>query len=156
MVRKNATDNSERTLLSDVEQHGWHIIGVNSDESGPGFVYSVGLFQTTGHPEVCMFGCDNAADAFSIINQIGHLVKSGNQFCDGTQSDDVFDECRSVFRSVLPENYVPYFGYAKWYYESWNFPMIQCFWPDKNGFFPWQDDFSIELLDEQPQLWKSA
>jgi len=47
---------SDRKLLADVQGHGWHVIGVETDEEEPGFAYSIGLYHTFRHPEIIVFG----------------------------------------------------------------------------------------------------
>jgi hypothetical protein len=37
-----AEDEHDRKLLADVEQFGWHMVGIEQDNEGPAFVYSVG------------------------------------------------------------------------------------------------------------------
>lgn len=49
-------DDNDQKLLDDVQGHGWHVIGVEADNEGPAFAYSIGLYQTFGHPEVVVFG----------------------------------------------------------------------------------------------------
>lgn len=47
---------SDRKVLDDVETHGWHVVKVMGDETGPGFGYSVGLWKTFRHPEIIIIG----------------------------------------------------------------------------------------------------
>jgi hypothetical protein len=64
------TDDSDRKLLADVQEYGWHIIGVEQDEEGPAFAYSIGLYHTFQHPEAILFGLDVKVMQ-QIINGIG-------------------------------------------------------------------------------------
>jgi hypothetical protein len=39
-----------------------------------------------------------------------------------------------------------------WFYEGLDFPVLQSVWPDKEGNFPWEPEFSSELNALQPLL----
>jgi hypothetical protein len=41
-----------------------------------------------------------------------------------------------AFRKITEEYYRKYLGYAVWFYESLDFPVLQCVWPDKMSRFP--------------------
>lgn len=56
------------------------------------------------------------------------------------------------FRLVDKRYYGTLFGYASWYHEGNDFPMLQCIWPDAAGNFPGQPDFDADLLYAQPDL----
>jgi hypothetical protein len=49
-------DDHDRKLLADVQGYGWHVIGIEEDEEGPGFAYSIGLHHNFGHPEIIAVG----------------------------------------------------------------------------------------------------
>ena len=71
-------DEHDRQLLADVEQHGLHVIGVEEDEEGPGFAYSIGLYHSFDHPEVIVFGLPVRV-MHPIINGIGEQVRAGKR-----------------------------------------------------------------------------
>ena len=130
MVRTTPDDDSDRKLLADVESHGWHLVGINDDDEEPAYVFSVGMFHTLGHPEICIFGLSSTKTMSQIINSIGDLVKSGHHFEDWHASGDVLDGYSCMFRRVDPDPlYREYFGYALWFYEVPDFPILQCVWP---------------------------
>lgn len=153
MVRTRPEDDSDRKLLSDIESHGWHLVGISDDDEGPAYVFSVGLFHTLGHPEVCMFGLSSTETMGQIINSIGDLVKSGQTFEDWHESDEILDGYSCMFRSVDAALYREYFGYAIWFYEGSDIPILQCIWPDGNGNYPWDAEFNAQ---SQPVLATKA
>lgn len=55
-----------------------------------------------------------------------------------------------------PGFYQDYFGYALWFYEGPNFPMLQCVWPDQNNRFPWDSEFDAQMVDNQPVLARES
>jgi len=77
MVRTTPEDDYDRKLLHDVKEHGWHLVGIDDEDEGPAYVFSVGIFHTLGHPEICMFGLSSTQTMGEIINGIGDLIKSG-------------------------------------------------------------------------------
>lgn len=152
MVQTRATDEYEQRLLDDVEEHGWHLIAVGDDPRGPSFVYSVGFFDTLGHPELILFGFDSIETMGGIINGIGALIKEGNQFKNGSRTDLLLENYPCRFRDVPKEVYPDYLGYAMWYYRPEGFPAIQCFWPDRAGLFPWEPGCDASTRLRQPIL----
>lgn len=151
MVREIGKDADEQRVIDDVRQFGWHIIGIEADEEGPGFAYSIGMFHTLGHPEILIFGLP-VDSMMSIVNHIGEEVRQGASFQDGQESDKILDGFSCVFREVPQEFYREYLGYARWFYQSAHFPVLQCVWPDKSSRFPWHDDFNSQLFERQPVL----
>ncbi|QDT13501.1 DUF4262 domain-containing protein [Stieleria marina] len=144
MVRTKPDDESDRKLLADVVDHGWHLVGIDDDDEGPAYVFSVGLFHTLGHPEICLFGLGSTTTMSQIINGIGDLIKSGQTFEDWHESGEILDGYACMFRSVNPSLYREYFGYDLWFYEGPDFPMLQCVWPDRQHNYPWNAEFNSQ------------
>jgi len=44
-------DGSDRVVLRQVTEFGWHVVLIPEHEKGPGFAFTDGLFHTYGHPE---------------------------------------------------------------------------------------------------------
>jgi hypothetical protein len=83
-------DPSEQKLVDDVARHGWHLVCVAADATGPGFVYSVGLMQTFDHPEIIMVGM--AIDPMGrIINTMGDQVRGGRSFREAGLYEDLIE-----------------------------------------------------------------
>jgi hypothetical protein len=55
---------------------------------------------------------------------------------------------------VNPVWYGPFTGYATWFYKRMDYPVLQCFWPDFDSHYPWEQDFNQDLLWAQPLLFK--
>lgn len=49
-------DAAERKIVQDVQQFGWHCLGIAADEEGPSFSYTIGLQATFRHPEIIIVG----------------------------------------------------------------------------------------------------
>lgn len=129
-------DDSDRKLLADVEQFGWHVVGIEADEHGPGYAFSVGLYHTLDQPEILLLGLSHTIAA-QLINLIGDAMQAGTTFRDGDIRDEIAEGFPLAFRAVPREYYRDYVGYAGWFYESPDFPLLQCIWPDKRRRFPW-------------------
>ena len=43
-------------------------------------------------------------------------------------------------------------GYAIWFYGQESFPLLQLFWPDRKGAFPWEVGADDGLREAQPRL----
>ncbi|OAI48434.1 hypothetical protein AYO44_06885 [Planctomycetaceae bacterium SCGC AG-212-F19] len=144
-------DDRDRKLLADVQRHGWHVLGVESDDEGPGFAYSIGLFHTFRHPEIIVFGLAVKV-MHPIINAIGELVRKGSQFEHLDEAGDVLGGYNVCFRTVERMHYREYLGYARWFYQGDDFPVLQCVWPDKQHRYPWHPEFNENLASRQPLL----
>jgi len=42
----------------------------------------------------------------------------------------------------------------QWFYESDDFPVGQCFWPGKNGYYPWEEACPPSIVELQPLLYE--
>ena len=152
MVQTTWQDDSEKKLILDVQQHGWHLVCIEEDQEGPGFVYSVGLYHTLKQPEVILFGLENVNTMGQIINAIGEEMRKGSKFEDWMESDKILEDHLCIFRQVDRKSYREYFGYALWFYLGNDFPVLQCVWPDREGHYPWHPDFPADLHQRQPLL----
>lgn len=133
---REAEDDSDRKLLDDVARVGWHLVGIHDDGKSPDYVFSVGLYHTFAQPEILLVGLKSGI-AGHLINSIGEMMQTGKQFKDGDIVDDIADGFPMAFRAVTDEFYRAYVGYALWFYESMDFPLLQCLWPDRESRFPW-------------------
>lgn len=144
-----ALTNSDKKLLADIEQHGWHIVHVLADETGPGFSYSVGLYHTFKHPEIIFIGPEQDMTQV-LINNIGEDLKSGKTFVANQDYSDILDHVQCRMLEVKKEHYKEYFGYAQWYYKSDDFPVLQCVFPTGSGIFPWDENAPEGFVKFQP------
>jgi hypothetical protein len=147
---------ADQKFLSIIETHGWHVTRVFNREgdSGPEWAYSTGLFHSYGHPEILIVGLE--LDIMGrIINIIGAEVKGGKQYQPGQEYADILANYGCQFREVQRTQYRDYVGWSIWFYEADPFPLLQCFWPDREGHYPWDPDCSEAVADQQPLLFKS-
>lgn len=152
MVQTIWHDENERRVIEDVQKFGWHIVGVEDDPEGPAFAYSIGIYHTLKQPEIIIFGLNSMATMVRIVNAIGEEMRKGTKFEDWTESDQILEGYSCMFRHVHDGFYTKYLGFAIWFYRPDYFPVLQCVWPDRQGRYPWQPEFSAELYPRQPIL----
>lgn len=137
--------------LSNIEEHGLHVIHVLEDDKGPGFTYSVGLFHNYQHPEIIIIGLKRDL-AHVLINDIAFDIKQGKLYKGGQFYSEILDDFECLMLDVEAKHYDEYFGQASRFYESNDFPVLQCAYPTLSGVYPWQDDWPEDLKDLQPML----
>jgi hypothetical protein len=147
-------------FLEIIDQYGWHVMSVaprvDSDDEQEWFSYSTGLFAAFRQPEIILFGLDDDT-APRIINEIANAMKADRRFELGMDYRDIFaDDVKCTFRAVHPSHYPEYLGWSKWFYEGLDFPVWQCFWPDKRGQYPWEESCSPGVVELQPLLFNPA
>ena len=157
MAKKRvAKDESEQKVLDDIREFGQHVLAVAEDDVGPGFVYSIGLFENYAHPEIIIIGLRQEL-AHLLINNIAFDIKEGKTFTPGEFHEGVLDDFLCYFAAVHPEHYRDFVGWARWYYGGDDFPLVQCIYPTTNGVFPWEKDFpenskwSCQMLASPPR-----
>jgi hypothetical protein len=143
-------DNSDADLAADVERFGWVVMKVSND-GGPDFAYSIGLFRTFGHAELIMFGL-RPDTMHRIINDIGESIRRGVPVRAGAVSGEFLEGYDVTFRAVPKYQYAGHFGWGLSYYGAEEFPALQVIYPDRHGRWPWQDGVVEEFRQIQPVL----
>lgn len=143
----------DKSILQRREEYGWFVNMIAQDSEGPGFAYSLGLYEEFQHPEIVIFGLDSEL-MHSVINDAGDQVRKGVRYRDGDVTGELLEGCDCAFRRVNPLQYSEFFGWAVWFHGNSAFPALQMFWPDKMGRFPWEDGFTESLRAFQPDLSK--
>jgi hypothetical protein len=152
MVQTTWQDENERHVIEDVQQYGWHIAAIEDDPEGPAFAYSIGIYHTLKLPEIIIFGLSSTDTMANIINTIGAEMQKGTKFEDWMESNQILNGYNCMFRQVDESFYPEYLGYAMWFHRPDDFPVLQCVWPDRQGYYPWQPQFPAELYACQPVL----
>ena len=153
---RTATDDNERKALDDIRTHGLHILQVTEDDHGPRFSYSIGLFENYAHPEIIIVGLKPELSQV-LLNNMAHDIKGGKTFTSGEFHEGVLDTFPCCFGDVPRSHYREHVGWAIWFYEGVQFPLIQCVCPTVAGIFPWEKNFPEEarwlcpLLTEPPK-----
>lgn len=154
-VHNNEPHPADAKVLEDIRKYGWHTTGVfaEPDETGPEWAFSIGLFHSFGHSEVIVFGLQ-LDDCIAVVNDVGQAVKAGKRYEPGNEYLGILhDPYKCAFRIADPKYYPQYVGYALWFYERDPFPLQQCFWPDREGKFPWEPTCNESVKKAQPLLF---
>ena len=132
--------------VSNVDLYGWHVVQIFDGE--PPFVFSIGLYHSFGHPEIMIQGLPIEV-AGRLVNGIGAQIERGERFADGGVVHGVAEGFPLGFKKMTQESYDEYLGSAIWFYESSDFPTLQCFWPDQESRFPWEEECDEGCRDLQ-------
>ena len=143
-------DEHEAQTLADIDRFGWSVLKVSND-MGPDFAYSVGMFRTLAHPEILIFGL-GLRDMHLLINDIGEHVRAGQRYTAGQVTDEFLNGYDVTFRAVPVYQYTGHFGWANWLYHGHEYPVLQMVYPDREHRWPWQDGVAAEFRERQPVL----
>jgi hypothetical protein len=145
---------ADRRLIENVARHGTHVVKIVSSRptSTPDWAFTIGLHQNFAHPEVVVFGLRPEL-AHNLLNDVRDLVGEGHRFEQGCVTDLVLGDLPCAFREVRPGWHPPYLGTMRWFYRGRPVPVVQMFWPDREGRFPWEPAFDTVHSGEQPLLF---
>ena len=151
MVQSTATDDGERKVLDDIAKYGWHCLSILEEDGEPPWAFTIGLFQTWGHPELIIFGLKSTV-AHQILNVVAKGLAENRRIDLSRPSDDLLQNGSCVFVEVPDSEYRERVGFARWYYEGNNFPLYQVVWPSREGYFPWHPKAPDGFRLRQPVL----
>ena len=92
-----------------------------------------------------------------MINAIGVRVRAGESFRPGPSYADILGGGHYVnFRAMHVDHCKEWLNLACWFYDrvNANFPVLQCFYPDMKGKFPWEPDCESWAVESQPLLYQ--
>jgi hypothetical protein len=147
-------DDQDRDILAQIAEFGWSVLGIEQDDEGPSYSFSVGLFHTLDVPELLVVG-QKPQNAQGLINHVGELMREGRRFADGERAEGILEGYPAVLVAVDPRYYREYLGYARWVNRGSDFPALQIICPDRDGRFPWDDGYPAELFWHQRVLGKT-
>jgi hypothetical protein len=143
---------TEQQILADVDTEGLHIEIVKPEKKGsPAWAYSVGLQKTMKQPDIIIFGL-RPVTMQQLIGNAAERMREGVAYGDGLEDDELLQGYTCVFKSVREIWYDVTVKHARWFYGGSNFPLLQLYWPDRNGKFPWDPECQPEVTALQPRL----
>jgi hypothetical protein len=143
----------DQYVRGDIERHGWHVAKIEGDEKVPPWAFTIGFGDTFGHPEVLVAGMA-LHQLHALLNRIGDLLRAGNRFEAGQDVHNILEGFACAFRPVHPHWHQPFAGNAAWHHRDAGLELLQCFWPDPEGRFPWDEGFPVDLTPLQPLLYE--
>jgi hypothetical protein len=141
----------ERTI-GHIEEFGCSVVSVAATEHGLGWSYTIGVFDTTGRPEIITVGLPPGTAHFA-LNEAAKLSRSGVDLAQGRHSD-LIGQIDCEFRPVDHKWVGHLMGWAVWYYDGSDFPVLQAVYPDLENRFP--EDVGFDKAFEQPLMQPSA
>lgn len=141
----------ERTI-GHVEEFGCSVVSVKRTSYGLGWSYTVGVFDTCGKPEIITVGLLPDTAHFA-LNEAVDLLRGGVVLTTGRHRD-VVGQVDCEFRPVDPKWVEHLMGWALWYYDGDDFPVLQAVYPDLQNRFPEDEDFDKSF--EQPLMQPGA
>ena len=150
--RATALSEEDERTIGHVEDFGCSVVSVKRTSHGPGWSYTVGVFDTTGKPEIITVGL-LPETAHSALNGAAKLLRAGVDLTQGRQGDLV-GQVDCEFRPVDQKWVEHLMGWAVWYYEGDKFPVLQAVYPDLQNRFPGEEGFDKAF--EQPLMQPGA
>lgn len=141
----------ERTI-GHIEEFGCSVVNLKRTEYGLGWAYTIGVFDTCGKPEIIAVGL-LPETAHCALNEAARLLRAGVNLSKGRHRDLV-GEVECEFRPVDAGWIRQLMGWALWYYEGTDFPVLQLVYPDHKNRFPEDDGFETKF--EQPLMQPGA
>lgn len=155
--QRDQVNDYEKKFLRIIDEFGWHVTSVVplAGDEGDQWSYSTGLFYHFQHPEIIILN-ETSDLRHSMINAIGKRVRQGEKFePERSYADILADGYYVQFRPVDVSHYKDWVNSSIWFYDSEpsSFPLLQCFYPDMNGKFPWEPGCEQWAVKAQPLLF---
>ena len=150
--RASALSKEDERTIGHIEEFGCSVVSVKRTNHGLGWSYTIGVFDTSGKPEIITIGLQPETAHFA-LNEAAKLLRAGVDLAKGRHRDLV-GEVECEFRPVDPKWIRHLMGWAFWYYEGADFPVLQAVYPDLKNRFP--EDEGFDTTFEQPLMQPTA
>jgi hypothetical protein len=150
--RDGALSEEDERTISHVEEFGCSVVNVKRTTYGLGWSYTLGVFDTSGRPDIITVGLLPDTAQFA-LNEAAKLLRAGVDLTKGRHRD-LIGEVDCEFRPVDPKWVEHLMGWALWYYDGDDFPVIQAVYPDLQNRFPEDEGFDNSF--EQPLMQPNA
>ncbi|MEY4674506.1 MAG: hypothetical protein RL148_2290 [Planctomycetota bacterium] len=141
---------SIEAIRRQVEAEGCHVELVADDSGEVVCAHTVGLARDGRHPELVVFGLD-AEQSLALFDAVMEELDAGRKFEPGREYQGIVQRYPVAVREVAPANRAV-FEAAVAFHGNATFPMLQVFWPDKQGRFPWDPGVHDAVRADQPSL----
>jgi Domain of unknown function (DUF4262) len=132
--RAEGVSEADEGTIRNVEQFGCSIVQVKASNAGPGWSYTVGVYDTSGKPEVITVGLREKT-ALVLLNEAAKRLRADTDLTRGRHREMV-GEVECEFRPVDPKWVKHLMGWALWYYDHAEFPVLQAVYPDRENRSP--------------------
>ncbi|TCI84800.1 DUF4262 domain-containing protein [Tenacibaculum sp. M341] len=149
---ENQDKQIKEKIVNNIKEYDCYLAILESDGYSPAFVYTIGLYEKFKHPEIIIFGLQTDVMGH-LLNELRDEIRKGNKYNPNQQYSGVLEGYDIQFLEVNQANYADYLGYASWYYNNtFDFPVLQMIWPDKESKWPWEIGFNENWKFKQPLL----
>ena len=146
-------DPRKRRVLENVDEHGCHIAFIREFDGLPPFAYSVGLYHNFRHPEIIISGLP--IDVMTrALNDLAENIRAGKMYDAGFDYPELVAGAACRFHLVHTHWEMLFMDVAGWFYETHDFPVLQCLWSDKQRNYPWSALYRDEGPWAQPWLFR--
>jgi hypothetical protein len=138
-----------------IRQYGWSVIGVFPDQKNgdPGFSYSVGFTYTLKHPEIFVVGL-NPETAQVLLNDLGDRIRNGERFDEPALVDNLIRDYPAAIRPITDKTAREHSNLGRQALSGVKFEACQLFYPDKGGYFPWDNGCNPRIAEAQTALFE--
>jgi hypothetical protein len=136
-------------IVDNVRQYGWSSLMV----AGPvDFAYTVGLWHTFRRPELVMFGL-TGNNMQLWLNACVERAGDAGWPAEGEEFHGVIEGFSTQLRAVDSSWHDALFGSANRFYSGHTVPVLQVVWPDRNGYWPWDEQATQSSRTRQAHAW---
>jgi len=150
--RAGALSEEDERTISHVEEFGCSVVNVTRTQYGLGWSYTVGVFDTCGKPEIITVGLLPETAHFA-LNGAAKMLRVGVDLTTG-RHPNLTGQVDCEFRPVDRKWVEHLMGWALWYYDGDDFPVVQIVYPDLRNRFP--EDEGFDKSFEQPLMQPNA
>jgi len=150
--RANELYKEDERTISHIEEFGCSVVSVKGAAHGLGWSYTIGVFDTSGKPELITVGL-SAETAHFALNEAAKLSRAGVDLSQGRHRE-LIGEVDCEFRPVDRKWVGHLMGWAVWYYDGSDFPVLQAVYPDLKNRFP--EDEGFDTAFAQPAMQPGA
>lgn len=135
-----------------IKKYGLSIVCTGTETIGnkmTSMAYTVGLSDNSEMSEIIVFGLPQDT-AVKVLNLAADKLREGT-----AKPDELLTEiCNlSMVLKVVPKSIANEYTLQARYRAKRDVPVMQLVWPDRNGKFPWEDNYKKEFLAHQPNLF---
>jgi Domain of unknown function (DUF4262) len=148
-------DAFEQRIEDDITKYGWHCPLVLGDDDGPTFAYTIGFGFAGDWPECMVIGQSHEL-MHAMLGYLWDGKGTEYQLTDGEICRDLVEGFACILRQVHTSHFDDYFGRGCGQYikrNNYSMRMMQVFWPDKSGKYPWEADCNPAAIERQPLLY---
>jgi Domain of unknown function (DUF4262) len=150
--RKTDLSAEDESTISHVETFGCSIIHIEKSSAGPGWSFTLGVYDTAGKPEIIAVGLKKET-VHHLLNEAAKLLRAGVDLTQGRHRELIGDvDCE--FRPVDPKWPKHLMDWANWYYGTSDYPVLQAIYPDLQNRFPEENGFDSRFA--QPLMQPNA